>query len=94
VRSRCWNLWGYVDVRDVALSSRLGLEADVEGAPVVTIAAADMVMDRPSRALLDEVFPGVEVRGALAEFGTLLAIERARALLGYEPRHSWRDHVP
>ena len=27
------------------------------------------------------------------EFGTLLAIDRARQVLGYEPRYSWRDHV-
>jgi hypothetical protein len=29
----------------------------------------------------------------VGEFGTLLSIERARAVLGFEPRHSWRDHV-
>jgi hypothetical protein len=29
----------------------------------------------------------------VAEFGTLLAIDRARDLLGYEPAHSWRDYV-
>jgi hypothetical protein len=27
------------------------------------------------------------------EFGTLLAIDRATAALGYQPGHSWRDHV-
>jgi nucleoside-diphosphate-sugar epimerase len=27
------------------------------------------------------------------KFGTLLAIDRARKVLGFEPRHSWRDHV-
>jgi len=23
----------------------------------------------------------------------LLAIDRAREVIGYEPRHSWRDHI-
>ena len=34
-------------------------------------------------------------RGGAAEvvLGTLLAIDRAREVLGFEPRHSWRDHV-
>jgi hypothetical protein len=27
------------------------------------------------------------------ELGTLLAIDRAREVLGYQPGHSWRDHV-
>ena len=92
-RSRSWNLWGYVDVRDVARSCRLALEAPVEGAAVVTVAACDTVMNRPSRDLVEEVYPGVEVRGALGEFETLLSIAEARALLGYEPRFGWRDHV-
>jgi nucleoside-diphosphate-sugar epimerase len=90
---RKWNLWGYVDVRDVALACRLGLEADVAGAHNVIIAAADTVMNRPSRELLAEVFPHVPVTGDLGEFATLLAIGRAAELIGYQPRHSWRDRI-
>jgi nucleoside-diphosphate-sugar epimerase len=90
---RKWNLWGYVDVRDVAAACRLGLEADLAGSNNVIIAAADTVMNRPSRELLAEVFPGVSVTREPGEFTTLLAIDRARQLLGYRPRHSWRDHL-
>jgi UDP-glucose 4-epimerase len=25
--------------------------------------------------------------------GTLLSIDKAKRMLGYEPRHRWRDHV-
>ena len=50
-------------------------------------------MNRPSRDVLAEVFPDVPLTSDVAEFGTLLSIDRARELLGYEPRHSWRDHV-
>jgi nucleoside-diphosphate-sugar epimerase len=90
---RKWNLWGYVDVRDVAAACRFALEADVAGSHNAIIAAADTVMNRPSRDVLAEVFPGVPMTREPAEFGTLLAIDRARELIGYEPRHSWRDHV-
>ena len=94
--ARKWNLWGYIDQRDVALSCRLALEADagtVQGNPAFIIAAADTVMNRPSAELLAEVFPGVRLTRDVGEFGTLLAIDRARAVLGFEPEHSWRDHV-
>jgi nucleoside-diphosphate-sugar epimerase len=91
--SRKWNLWGYVDVRDVAAACRLGLEADVTGSQNVIIAAADTVMNRPSRDVLAEVFPGVQLTSEIGEFGTLLAIARAKQVLGYEPRYSWRDHL-
>jgi nucleoside-diphosphate-sugar epimerase len=95
--ARKWNLWGYVDARDVASACRLALEAPqnaVAGSPSFIIAAADTVMDRPSSALLDEVFPGVPLTREIEEFGSLLAIDRARQTIGYEPRHSWRDHLP
>src|SRR3984885_10231710 len=91
--SRKWNLWGYVDVRDVAAACRLGLEADVTGSQNVIIAAADTVMNRPSRDLLAEVFPTVPLNREIAEFGTLLAIDRAKQVIGYEPGHSWRDEI-
>jgi nucleoside-diphosphate-sugar epimerase len=93
---RKWNLWGYVDERDVALSCRLALEAPAEsvaGHPAFIIAAADTVMNRPSASLLADVFPGVPLTREVGEFGTLLAIDRAREVLGYEPRHSWREYV-
>jgi nucleoside-diphosphate-sugar epimerase len=90
---RKWNLWGYVDARDVAQSCRLGLEADISGAEAFIIAAADTVMQRPNRELLAEVFPGVPLRDGTGDFDSLLAIGKARKLLGYAPKYSWRDHV-
>ena len=93
---RKWNLWGYIDERDVAAACRLALQAPaeaVEGSPAFIIAAADTVMNRPSAGLLAEVFPDVRLTREVGEFGTLLAIDRARQVLGFEPRHSWRDHV-
>ena len=94
---REWNLWGYVDGRDVATACRLSLTAPSEalaGSPSLIIAAADTVMNRPSAAMLGEVFPGVPLTRDIGEFETLLGIDRAREVIGYEPRHSWRDHIP
>jgi nucleoside-diphosphate-sugar epimerase len=90
---RKWNLWGYVDARDVAQSCRLALEAPITGAEVFIIAAADTVTNRPSRELLAEVFPEVPLRGEIEEFETLLSITKARKLLGYHPEYSWRNEV-
>jgi nucleoside-diphosphate-sugar epimerase len=91
--ARKWNAWGYVDVRDVAAACRLGLEADVTGSTNVIIAAADTVMNRPSRDILAEVFPDVPLTREIAEFGSLLATDRAKQVIGYEPAHSWRDEI-
>jgi nucleoside-diphosphate-sugar epimerase len=90
---RRWNLWGYVDVRDVAQSIRLGLEKDLAGAEICIVAAADTVMTRPSSELMAEVFPDVPLRRPIEGRETLLGINRARQLLGYQPEHGWQDHV-
>jgi nucleoside-diphosphate-sugar epimerase len=89
-RLRKWNLWSYVDARDVAQSCRLGLEAKLTGAEVFIIAAADTVMNRPNAELMAEVFPDVPLRAGTGDFETLLSINRARERLGYAPAYSWR----
>jgi len=90
-RERRWNLWGYVDARDVAQACRLALDAELHGAEVFVVAAADTVMTRPNAELMDEVYPDVERRTELGEHDTLLSIDKARRLLGYEPQYTWRD---
>jgi nucleoside-diphosphate-sugar epimerase len=91
--SRSWNLFGYIDVRDVAQSCQDALEAETTGSVNVIIAAADTILNRPSVEVLREVFPDVELTREVGEFETLLAIGKAKDVIGFEPKHSWRDHV-
>ena len=74
---RKWNLWGYVDARDVAQSCRLGLEADIKGAESFIIAAGDTCMNRTNRELMAEVFPGVPLRDGIGDHDTLLSVDKA-----------------
>ncbi|MGC4861115.1 NAD-dependent epimerase/dehydratase family protein [Micromonospora sp. DT68] len=92
-RARRWNLWGYIDARDGAQAVERALAHDRPGADVFIIANADTVMTRSSASLMAEVYPGVEIRRELGEHETLLSIDKARRVLGFEPRHSWRNHV-
>jgi nucleoside-diphosphate-sugar epimerase len=88
---RKWNLWSWVDSRDVAQACRLSLEADMVGAYIFTIAAADTLMRQTSRELMREGFPTVPVGADLGEFETLLSIDAARRVLRYSPKHTWRS---
>ena len=90
---RAWNLWGYVDARDVAQAARLSLIADISGAEPFLVAAADTCMTRDSLGLMAEVYPDVPIRGDVEGHQTLLSIDKARRVLGYDPRHSWRDYA-
>lgn len=91
---RKWNLWGYIDARDAAQAIRRALEAPLTGAEVFIIANADTVMRRPNGELMAELFPGVPLKEGLGPNETLLSIEKARRLLGYEPQYTWRDIAP
>ncbi|WOQ70151.1 NAD(P)-dependent oxidoreductase [Microbacterium limosum] len=90
-RDRKWNLWGYIDARDGAQAIERALDAAPAGFDRFIIAAADTVTTRPNAELVAEVFPDVPVHGDLGAHDTMLSITKARRLLGYEPRHSWRD---
>ncbi|REJ07003.1 NAD(P)-dependent oxidoreductase [Microbacterium bovistercoris] len=92
-RNRKWNLWGYIDARDGAQAVERALQVAGPGFESFIIAAADTVMSRPNAELLAEVFPDVPLSRPVTEHETLLSIAKARRMLGYEPRHSWRDHV-
>jgi nucleoside-diphosphate-sugar epimerase len=88
---RKWNLWGYVDESHVTESVRLALKADIAGADSFIIAAADTVMKTPSRELMAEVFPGVPVADSVEGTDTLLGIDKARRVLGYQAAFTWRE---
>ncbi len=90
---RKWNLWGYIDARDGSQAIRKALESDLKGFEPFIVANADTVMSRPSEELMEEVFPDVKLTRKVPGTETLLAIDKARKMLGYEPEFSWRNEV-
>lgn len=90
---RKWNLWGYIDARDGAHAVQRALEVAPAGFDQFIIASPDTVMSRPNAELVAEVFPDVPLTREVGDNETLLSIDKARRLLGYDPQHSWRDQV-
>ena len=90
--TRKWNLWGYIDGRDGAQAVARALENAQPGFQAFIIANADTVMTRSSSSLAAEVFPNVTVTKELGEHETMLSIDKARRLLGFEPEHTWRTY--
>ena len=50
-------------------------------------------MSRTNDELLKAVYPDVPRRREFGPQETLLSIDKARRVLGYNPVHSWRDEV-
>jgi nucleoside-diphosphate-sugar epimerase len=88
-----WNLWSYVDIRDVATSCRLAAEAVRPVADSFVVAAPDTLMTRPTADLLEKFAPELLplVRTPLSEFQSLQSTDKIAAVLGFRPEHSWRE---
>lgn len=86
-----WNLWSYVDLRDVVTSCHLALEATFYGAETFTISASDTNMVTPTSSLLKRHFPQVPIRTALTKYDALQSSSKAAAILGFRPEYSWRS---
>jgi len=91
--ARAWDIWSYVDARDVGQAVELAVRHEPRGFRAYLIVADDTVMPIPTADIIAARYPGTEVRGHIAEHGSLLSNARARDELGFTPRHSWRDHV-
>jgi len=92
-RTRCWNLWGYIDVRDGAQAVRRALTHQATGMDVFIIANAATVMYTPTAELAAAIYPDVPISRELGTYETLLSIEKARRVLGYEPAYTWRTQI-
>lgn len=83
-------LWGYVDARDAALACRLALEAPKIGFEVFNVTAADTLSDVPTELLINRFTPSVTLRAAIRGTESAFSLAKARNLLGFSPRYSWR----
>ena len=87
-------LWRYVDTRDIAEACQLAVEKDGLGSVAINLAADDSSMAVKSRDLMAARFPQVsDFRQPLDGYETLLSNEKAKRLLGWQPKHQWRDYV-
>jgi nucleoside-diphosphate-sugar epimerase len=89
-----FNLWGYIDARDVGVACRLAVECGPRGHTPLYIAAPDTLMREPTLDLVRQVFP--DVGPAKPGFGGCMSPldgARAAAVLGFRPAYTWGQRV-
>jgi len=84
------DLFAYIARPDAVRLLIRAVEADVEGHETVFAAAADSTMATPSETLAVECYPDAD-HGDVSGTDALVDCSKARRLLGWEPRISWRD---
>ena len=86
-----FRLCSYVDVRDLAEAFRLAVERPVEGHHVLFVNADDSRVAEPLCNLLPRLLPALgDMARGLTGSRPAVSNARAKALLGWQPRRSWR----
>ncbi|EPX78705.1 NAD-dependent epimerase/dehydratase family protein [Salipiger mucosus] len=85
------NIFAYIDVRDLAQMVECCLRTDGLGYEVFNVANPDLSVGATNAELRARFYEGVPVRREMSERETFYCIEKARRLVGFAPRHSWRD---
>ena len=89
------SVWSYIDVYDLADAIVLAAESDLPGHEVFYIASPDNVGSRPlEQAVREHYGDSVEVKLPLPrEDASGISVEKARRMLGYDPKRSWSDYL-
>lgn len=90
---RLWNFWTYVDNRDVAQAIELAISYDVRGKDEFFITNDETVMRTPTAELLDTYYPQIERRKNFSGNEAILSNEKAKRVLGFQPRYRWTDEI-
>jgi nucleoside-diphosphate-sugar epimerase len=85
--------WSYIDARDLGQITDLAVKTDGLGYQVFNAANDDTSSDLPTQELLERFYPGVPLKHELGEFETLLSNRKAKEVLGFQQKHSWRKYV-
>jgi len=83
--------FSYLDIDDAARAVRLAVEADFEGHEPVFLSAPDTSCETPTGEVAERRYPDAAVRTAFEGHEALIETSKAGELLGWEPRHSWRE---
>jgi nucleoside-diphosphate-sugar epimerase len=84
-------LYNYVDVRDLAEAYRLAIERPLQGSVVLFTVADDSTAPEPLCDLMPRIMPSIgDMARALTGARPAVSNARAKALLGWQPRRSWR----
>ncbi|MEO8396779.1 MAG: NAD(P)-dependent oxidoreductase [Chloroflexota bacterium] len=84
-----FNFWAIIDVRDAAQSLEKAVTADYEGAHHLYINDRVNALGADTQTVIRLFFPEThEFKSDLSGITSLVSIDKARSLIGYEPEHS------
>ena len=87
-----FGLFNYIDSRDLADAYRRALACPIDGHAVLFVIADDSVVAEPLASLLPRMMPSIgDMARELTGSKPSVRNEAAKRVLGWKPRHSWRQ---
>ena len=87
------NIFAYIDARDLGQMVDCCLKTDGLGYQVFNVANDDLSVSLTNAQVIERFYSGVPIKREMGEFETFYCIDKARRLVGFEPRHSWREEL-
>lgn len=85
------NIFGYIDARDLGHMVDCCLKTDGLGFEVFNVANEDSSVGAKSADVIAQFYDGVPVTREMGEYETFYDISKAKRMLGFAPKHGWRD---
>jgi nucleoside-diphosphate-sugar epimerase len=85
------HFWGWSDIAESAHACTLAIEANFGGHEAFFINNEDTSADEPTEDLIKLLYPEAEIRSPMPGNTTAISVDKAKKLLGWEPKATWRD---
>ena len=87
------NIFAYIDARDLGHMVDCCLRTDGLGYEVFNVANDDTSVSIASDQVIQQFYQGVEVRSEIGAHETFFSNKKAKMMVGFQPKHTWRDTV-
>lgn len=87
------NIFAYIDARDLGHMVDCCLRTDGLGYQVFNVSNDDSSVAITSDEIIERFYKGVPVKAKMGPHDTFYSNARAKKLVGFAPRHGWRDLV-
>ncbi len=85
------NIFAYIDARDLGHMVNAMLATDGLGFQIFNASNDDHSVQLSTPEIIERYYQGVEQKRPMGEHETFYSNDKAKQLLGWAPRHNWRD---
>jgi nucleoside-diphosphate-sugar epimerase len=90
-----FRLYHYVDCRDLAVACRLAVERPIRGCQTLFVGSGETIISESLAQVYPRLVPEIgDMASCLTGGAAPVSIARARDILGWTPKHSWRTNAP